>query len=79
MTGCTVVLAEWSVMAAAYDVVVVGAGIEGSATAYYLLKRGLNVLLLEQVCIEYLINYRTPSPGHGRFCRTRLYYISMLC
>ena len=33
----------------AYDVVVIGAGIEGSAAAYYLLKKGLNVLLLEQV------------------------------
>ena len=32
------------------DAVVIGAGIEGSATAYYLLKKGLkNVLLLEQV------------------------------
>ena len=39
---------------AMYDVVVVGAGIEGSATAYYLLKKGLHVLLLEQV--DYLAN-----------------------
>ena len=39
---------------AMYDVVVVGAGIEGSATAYYLLKKGLHVLLLGQV--DYLAN-----------------------
>ena len=33
-----------------YDCVVVGAGIEGSSTAYQLLKRGTErVLLLEQV------------------------------
>lgn len=33
-----------------YDACVIGAGIEGSAIAYYLLKKGLNsVLLLEQV------------------------------
>ena len=33
-----------------YDIIVVGAGIEGSATAYYLKSRFKNkVLLLEQV------------------------------
>ena len=32
-----------------YDVIVVGAGIEGSATAYYLSKQGKTTLLLEQV------------------------------
>ena len=32
-----------------YDVIVVGAGIMGSATAYQLSKRGKKVLLLEQV------------------------------
>ena len=33
-----------------YDVIVVGAGVEGSATAYYLASRYTkNVLLLEQV------------------------------
>lgn len=31
-----------------YDVIVVGAGIMGSCTAYELAKRGLQVLLLEQ-------------------------------
>ena len=35
-----------------YEVIVVGAGIQGSATAYYLASRGTcNVLLLEQVAI----------------------------
>ena len=33
-----------------FDVIVVGAGIEGSATGYYLTSRGTkNVLMLEQV------------------------------
>lgn len=34
-----------------YEVVVVGAGIEGSATAYNLAKNGQKTLLLEQVSI----------------------------
>lgn len=34
---------------AVYDVVVVGAGIEGSATAYNLAKNGQKTLLVEQV------------------------------
>ena len=38
-----------------YDVIVVGAGVEGSATAYYLASRYTkNVLLLEQVEISLL-------------------------
>ncbi len=32
-----------------YDVIVVGAGVVGSATAYHLAKEGKTVLLLEQV------------------------------
>ena len=32
-----------------YDVIVVGAGVEGSGTAYQLAKSGYKVLLLEQV------------------------------
>ena len=32
-----------------YDVIVVGAGIEGSATAYQLAKAGQCTLLIEQV------------------------------
>ena len=42
----------WRVKMAApreYDVVVIGAGIEGSATAYSLAKSGQKTLLLEQV------------------------------
>ena len=37
-----------------YDVVVIGAGIEGSATAYYLVnsKKSVKTLLLEQVWQE---------------------------
>ena len=35
-----------------YEVAVLGAGVEGSATAYYLASRGIRpVLLLEQVKI----------------------------
>ena len=33
----------------AFDSIVVGAGIEGSATAYQFAKKGYNTLLLEQV------------------------------
>jgi len=36
-----------------WDTVVVGAGIEGSATAYDLAKRGRKTLLLEQVSSAY--------------------------
>ena len=35
-----------------YDVIVVGAGIEGSATAYHLAKKGQCTLLIEQVIIS---------------------------
>ena len=48
---CSYAIQLSTAVMASYDVVVVGAGIEGSATAYYLLKKGLNVLLLEQVSI----------------------------
>ena len=35
-----------------YDAAVIGAGVVGSATAYFMLKKGIkNVLLLEQVCV----------------------------
>ena len=37
-----------------YDAVVVGAGIEGSATAYHLAKQGQKTLLIEQVSLYYL-------------------------
>lgn len=32
-----------------FDVIVIGGGVEGSATAYYLAKNNYSVLLLEQV------------------------------
>jgi len=35
-----------------YEVVVVGAGIIGSSTAYHLSRAGIKVLLLEQVVVE---------------------------
>jgi 2-polyprenyl-6-methoxyphenol hydroxylase-like FAD-dependent oxidoreductase len=38
-----------------FDVIVVGAGIEGSATAYHLAKQGHSTLLLEQV-IQTIVN-----------------------
>ena len=39
-----------TVSSSIYDVIVIGGGIEGSSTAYYLTSRGTqNVLLLEQV------------------------------
>jgi len=38
-----------------FDVIVVGAGIEGSATAYHLAKQGHSTLLLEQV-IQIIVN-----------------------
>ena len=44
------IINERQMAGALSDAAVIGAGIEGSATAYYLLKKGLkNVLLLEQV------------------------------
>lgn len=36
-----------------YDTIVIGAGIEGSATAYQLSKRAKHVLLLEQVIVKF--------------------------
>ena len=36
-------------MAEPYDVIVIGAGVEGSSTAYQLASRGKKILLLEQV------------------------------
>ena len=41
------ILGKWEMD---YDVIVVGAGVEGSSTAYQLIKNGVRrVLLLEQV------------------------------
>ena len=46
-----------------YDVVVVGAGIMGSATAYALAKRKQRVLLTEQVSTRAREVRAGPSPG----------------
>lgn len=49
-----------------YDVIVVGAGIEGSATAYYLAKQGQATLLLEQFPLPHS---RGSSHGQSRITR----------
>ncbi|XP_071094290.1 peroxisomal sarcosine oxidase-like [Haliotis cracherodii] len=49
-----------------YDVVVVGAGVEGSAAAYYLAKRGKKTLLLEQFPLPHS---RGSSHGQSRITR----------
>jgi sarcosine oxidase/L-pipecolate oxidase len=61
------------------DAAVIGAGIEGSATAYYLLKKGLkNVLLLEQFSA---LHTRGSSHGQSRIIRRAYeqpYYVKMM-
>jgi sarcosine oxidase len=49
-----------------YDVVVIGAGVMGAATAYHLARRGRRVLLLEQFAIGH---ERGSSHGHSRIFR----------
>ncbi|BFZ05377.1 hypothetical protein BsWGS_08416 [Bradybaena similaris] len=49
-----------------YDVIVVGAGIEGSSSAYNLVKQGLKVLLLEQFPLPHS---RGSSHGQSRITR----------
>lgn len=49
-----------------YDVIVVGAGVMGSSTAYYAAKRGLKTLLLEQ--FDFL-HHRGSSHGESRTIR----------
>ena len=60
MHACTAIVGS-SVgmsMSCFYDVIVVGAGVEGSATAYYLASRFTkNVLLLEQVRTKKCISF----------------------
>eukprot|EP00057_Strongylocentrotus_purpuratus_P034748 XP_796417.3 PREDICTED: peroxisomal sarcosine oxidase [Strongylocentrotus purpuratus] len=51
---------------ATLDVVVVGAGIEGSSTAYWCAKHGLDTLLLEQFALPHS---RSSSHGGGRVIR----------
>ena len=59
-------------MTAMYDTIVVGAGIEGSATAYYLAKQEQKTLLLEQVN---LILFMDINITNLVFYLTRLYYL----
>ncbi|HEU5101955.1 MAG TPA: N-methyl-L-tryptophan oxidase [Roseiflexaceae bacterium] len=49
-----------------YDVIVVGGGVMGCATAYHLAKRGRRVLLLEQFALGH---DRGSSHGHSRIIR----------
>ncbi|XP_071448778.1 peroxisomal sarcosine oxidase-like [Hetaerina americana] len=57
-------------MAGKYDHIVVGAGIEGSWTAYHLTKLGLKVLLLEQFTLPH-----TRGSSHGQTRITRFGYV----
>ncbi|XP_041348160.1 peroxisomal sarcosine oxidase-like [Gigantopelta aegis] len=61
-----------------YDVVVVGAGIEGSATANYLAKQGVKTLLLEQFPLPHS---RGSSHGQSRITRKaypEVFYTKMM-
>src|SRR2546423_496519 len=49
-----------------YEVIVVGAGVMGCATAYHLAKRGRRVLLLEQFAVGHELG---SSHGHSRIIR----------
>ncbi|ELT87604.1 hypothetical protein CAPTEDRAFT_226581 [Capitella teleta] len=65
-------------MATDWDVIVVGAGIEGSATAYELAKAGQRTLLLEQFPLPHS---RGSSHGHSRIIRKAYsedYYARMM-
>ncbi|HWQ17206.1 MAG TPA: FAD-dependent oxidoreductase [Sulfolobales archaeon] len=54
-----------------HDVIVVGAGLAGSAAAYYLAKRGYDVLLIEKAKVPGQRNvtggvlYGSYIPGYG--------------
>ncbi|XP_069134301.1 peroxisomal sarcosine oxidase-like [Argopecten irradians] len=56
-------------MAAEYDCIVVGAGIEGSSTAYNLVKEGQRTLLLEQFPLPH-----SRGSSHGQSRITRMAY-----
>ncbi|XP_015277374.1 PREDICTED: peroxisomal sarcosine oxidase isoform X1 [Gekko japonicus] len=61
-----------------YDAVVVGAGIQGSFTAYHLAKRGQKTLLLEQFPLPHT---RGSSHGQSRIIRSAYpqdYYVAMM-
>ena len=51
-----------------YDCIVVGAGIEGSATAYFLAKKKHNTLLLEQVSIPGVLRSYYSSKFNCKIC-----------
>lgn len=61
-----------------FDCIVVGAGIEGLATAYRLAKKGCRTLLLEQYALPH-----TRGSSHGasriiRYAHTKLHYAEMI-
>lgn len=61
-----------------YNAIVVGAGVEGSATAYYLAKNGQKTLLLEQFSLPHS---RGSSHGQSRITRkayTDDFYVKMM-
>ena len=49
-----------------FDLIIVGAGVMGSSTAYHAAKHGLKTLLLEQFD---LLHYRGSSHGESRGIR----------
>lgn len=69
---------------AVFDVIVVGAGIEGSATAYNLAKNGKSTLLLEQVinlirfctCIILKINGELSNGEKSYLCCSQIYKLT---
>ena len=65
-------------MASRYDAIVVGAGVEGSATAMYLASKGSRTLLLEQFELEHT---RGSSHGGSRIIRYNYpepFYVEMM-
>ncbi|KAK7058685.1 hypothetical protein SK128_020297, partial [Halocaridina rubra] len=53
-----------------YDIAVIGGGVMGSATAYYLAKAGKKAVLIDQFPIP---NSRSSSAGHSRITRVANY------
>ncbi|GFN92900.1 peroxisomal sarcosine oxidase [Plakobranchus ocellatus] len=63
---------------ALYDVIVIGAGIEGSSCAYNLAKEGMKVLLIEQFPLPHI---RGSSHGQSRITRyaySKAFYVRMM-
>ena len=52
-----------------FDYIVIGAGVNGSWTAYHLSKRGFKVLLLDQVCIHtiFMLSFLAKMKFDGTF------------